>query len=124
MVSLDSLYPGWDGLEAGSALVPTLLAHAEPGYWAWDWDADRVSGWVALDPSVDMIIEGCGALTPGNRALADVGVWVDAADDVRKERALTRDGASYSPHWERWAAQERAHWERNRPWELADVVLR
>ena len=26
--------------------------------------------------------------------------------DLRRRRALDRDGAVFSPHWERWAAQE------------------
>ena len=35
LVRMDDLYPGWDGLAAGSALVPELLTTGR--YRAWDW---------------------------------------------------------------------------------------
>ena len=51
-------------------------------------------------------------------------VWVDAPTALRKERALSRDGETYAPHWDRWAAQEDAVYGAVRPWENADLVLR
>ena len=39
---------------------------------------------------------------------AAVRVWVEATDALRKRRALSRDGETYAPHWDRWAAQEDA----------------
>ena len=73
--------------------------------------------------AVDLIVEGCGALTPTNRRLATAGVWLDLDASQRRLRALARDGETFAPHWERWAAQERAHWAANRPADLADVVV-
>ena len=43
---------------------------------------------------------------------------------VRRARALSRDGETYAPHWERWAAQEDAVYRSSRPRDRADLVLR
>lgn len=59
-----------------------------------------------MAPGQRLVVEGVGALSAANRALADLGIWVDAPAEVRKQRALARDGDTYRPHWDRWAAQE------------------
>jgi hypothetical protein len=37
---------------------------------------------------------------------------------------IARDGEAYRPHWERWAAQERAHFAAEGTRERADLRLR
>lgn len=123
LVSLDDCYPGWEGLAAGAAMIPGMLRPHEPGHPTWDWVAHRESGWVPLSPVADIVIEGCGALTPANRALASVGVWVEQDERTRKELALDRDGDGYRPWWDLWSAQEREHWLTHRPRRLADMVV-
>ncbi|MBK8461489.1 MAG: hypothetical protein IPL43_16005 [Micropruina sp.] len=109
VVSLDDLYPGWTGLAAASAMVAeTVLRPRDPGFDRWDWTAARNSGWVALDPALPLIVEGCGALTPHSRALAGLGIWCELDDSARKARALTRDGAVFAQHWDEWATQRRS----------------
>lgn len=121
VVSVDDMHQGWDGLAAGSAQVAaTVLRPDGPGYRRWDWARGRPGAWVELDPTESLIVEGCGALTPANRALATAGIWVVANPDERRRRALARDCAVFAGHWEQWAAQERAHWRAHRPRELAD----
>lgn len=125
LVSLDGLYPGWDGLEAGSAaVVADVLRRADPGWRGWDWTASRAAGWHPVDPDRALVIEGCGALSRAARERATLGVWVELDAAERKRRALARDGDAYAPHWDRWARQEAAFWAREHPWELADVVWR
>ncbi len=121
VVALDEFYPGWGGLAAASAMVAaTVLRPQDPGYRRWDWEAGRPAEWVALDPDESLLVEGCGALTPASRALASAGIWVVGNPAERKARALARDGEQFAPHWDEWAAQERAHWRANRPRSLAD----
>lgn len=123
VVSLDAIYPGWNGLDAGSAAVHRdLLATENPGYWHWDWRASCRDAWVPLDPSRALIIEGCGALTPANRARATAGIWIQADPDERRLRALARDGAVFATHWDAWAAQEQRHWRHHQPRRLAEWV--
>ncbi|MHA6694354.1 nucleoside/nucleotide kinase family protein [Homoserinimonas sp. A520] len=124
LVRLDDIYPGWDGLEAGSRHVHDhVLAASAPRWQRWDWTENAWVEWHPLDPSRPIIIEGCGALSRANRALADYGIWVELDEPTRKARALVRDGDAYVPHWERWAAQEQAFIDRERPQQLADELI-
>ena len=129
VVHLDAIYPGWDGLAAGVALVTDHvlepLARGEhAAYPRWDWMRSRPGRTIPVDAGTHLVLEGCGALVPPAGAYAAVRVWVDAPTEVRKERALSRDGETYAPHWGRWAAQEDAVYAAARPWESADLVLR
>ncbi len=121
VVHLDDVYPGWRGLAAASrTVVDTILRPTAAGYRRWDWVADRPADWVSLDPTGPILVEGCGALTVESAPLAPVRIWVDLDEPVRRQRALARD-VGYEPWWDVWAEQERAHWQRNRPWELATL---
>lgn len=123
VVGLDSCYPGWDGLAAASAIVPHAILRADgPHYYRWDWTADAPAERVELHPHRPLIVEGCGALTPASRRLATFAIWCELDEATRKARALARDGEVFARQWERWEAQEAAHWVAHRPWELADVV--
>jgi uridine kinase len=121
VLRLDDLYPGWDGLEAASAGVPVILA---TGAWRdWDWAGSRPGELHHLDLAAPIIVEGVGALSRASRPLARTALWLTADDSTRKTRALTRDGDTFAPHWERWAAQEEAFIAREDPASLADVVV-
>lgn len=124
LVSLDQIYPGWDGLAEASASLPELLTGPDPGYWSWDWTLGRRAGHHCVDPDAPLLVEGCGALTPASAELASTSMWLAMAPDRRRTLALERDGELYAPHWRRWALQERRHWYEHRPRELADVRLR
>jgi uridine kinase len=122
LVRLDDVYPGWNGLEAASAAVRNdiLLAHR---WRRWDWQTGTPAEWHDLDPEKPLVVEGSGALSRANRALATLGVWVELDEPTRKARALARDGAMYEPQWDAWAAQEQEFFDRERPDLLADIVL-
>jgi predicted kinase len=124
LVRLDDFYPGWDGLEAASAAVrDDVLDPVSPGWRRWDWRAGAPAEWHALDPALPLVIEGSGALSRANRARATFGIWVELDAETRRARALARDGEAYAPHWDGWAAQERLFGERERPRQLADLVV-
>ena len=128
VVALDRLYPGWDGLAAGAriAFEDILVPHARGliGVWRrWDWELSEPAEASAVDPALPLIVEGCGVLTARSSRLADVTVWVDAPAQVRRHRAIERDGDTYRPHWQRWAAQEEAHIATDAPASLADITV-
>jgi uridine kinase len=128
VVRLDDIYPGWDGLAWTVDHIRTELleprATGRPGRWRrWDWDNDSPAGWHVVEPHRRLIVEGVGALTPATRALADLGIWFDTPDALRKQRALARDGDTYRPHWDRWAAQEDHFIARYRPRQAADYLV-
>ena len=123
LVSLDDVYPGWDGLEAGSAAVARdVLRSRDPGWRGWDWTSGRDGAWHPVDPDRPLVVEGCGALSRAARSRATLGVWVELDTEERRRRALARDGDAYAPHWERWARQEAAFAAREHPRDLADVL--
>lgn len=128
IVALDDLYPGWDGLQAGAqaALEQILRPHAaaRAAHWRrWDWAAGRYRAADGARADETLIVEGAGALTAQSAALAQVRVWVEAAAGLRKQRALERDGETYRPHWERWAAQEERHLREDDPRSLATLTV-
>jgi energy-coupling factor transporter ATP-binding protein EcfA2 len=128
LVALDSLYPGWDGLDDGVALAreQILVPHARGliGIWQrWDWEVGAPAEAHAVDPSLPLVVEGSGILTPDTSRLGDVRVWLESPAASRRDRALHRDGDAYRPHWERWARQESRHVTRDEPARLASLVF-
>lgn len=128
LIPLDSIYPGWDGLDAGveRALEWILRPHGRGylGTWRrWDWERQQEAESHAVDPALGVIVEGSGILTAATAPIADVRIWVESAEQGRRARALARDGDAYRPHWDRWAAQERRHIERDDPRSLATRIV-
>lgn len=122
-ISLDAFYPGWGGLEVGSAMVQGVLATDNPGYRRWDWKRNQAAEFHKVNAKRDIVIEGSGCLSRANRELATFAVWVRLDQVERKRRALARDGARRLEHWDRWAAQEQAFFARERPDTLADAIM-
>lgn len=129
LLSLDDVYPGWDGLEAGEAHVLEYVLHAiaeghAPRWQAWNWADNEPGVWHELDPARDLIIEGCGAISPAARALAHHAIWVELADDAeRRRRAIARDGEIFARNWDRWARQEVEHAALHNPRGTADEIV-
>ena len=128
VIRLDDIYPGWDGLAWTVDHVRTALLEprdaGRPGRWRrWDWTTGTPADWHVVEPRQRLIVEGVGTLTAANRALADLGIWVDTPDAERMRRALLRDGDTYRPHWDRWAAQEEDFIARYDPRSVADWIL-
>ncbi|MGN7800964.1 ATP-binding protein [Leifsonia sp. 22587] len=128
LVRMDDLYPGWDGLDAGSEAVGRDLLEplraSGSGFWTrWDWSRSRPSGRVAVEGAEPLVVEGCGALSRRNAASADLTVWLQADDTLRKERALARDGETFAVEWDRWQRQFDRFVAREHPLGQAALVL-
>jgi len=128
VLHLDHVYPGWDGLSAasillGERLLPRLAAGGRATYPTWSWVRDRPGPDVVVDPAEVVLVEGVGSGSRVCRAVADLVVWLEAPQRVRHARAMARDGESYAPHWQRWAAQEDAYVAAEDPRRGADLVL-
>ncbi len=127
VVDLELIYPGWDGLEAGvELLVRDVLAPLAEGRPArvprYDWEHARDGEPWQLEPPRVLVVEGVGAGARAAAPYATLLVWVELADDLRKQRALARDGEQFRPHWRRWAEQEDALLARDDIPARADVV--
>ncbi len=110
---LEDIYPGWNGLATGIeryvSTVLTPLSQGEAATWtSWDW-ANHYDGDLRVTlPAEIVIIEGVGAAAAAARPLLNAVIWADSPDIVRRKRALDRDGGTYEPFWDQWAAQEQA----------------
>lgn len=127
VLHMDELYAGWDGLEAGvrqaTRIVEAVAVRRPVTYAPWNWHRSDRGDAVEVPPRPTLIIEGVGAGAGPLRARASLVVWMDADEDVRKGRALDRDGDSFAPHWQSWAAQEHTHFLRERTRERSDVQI-
>jgi uridine kinase len=128
VVTLEDLYGGWDGLEHGvDLLVSEVLAPLSAGRAArvprYDWvRAAWGTPWL-LEPPGLLIVEGVGAGARRAAAYESVLVWMEAPASVRKKRALDRDGETFAPHWDAWAAREDAMLARERTPDRADIIV-
>lgn len=108
---LEDIYPGWNGLAAGvERYISTVLAPLSRGdaaQWvSWDWEKHYDGAPRVTLPADIVIVEGVGAAAQAARPLLSAIIWAEAPDDVRRTRALGRDGSTYEPYWDQWAAQE------------------
>lgn len=131
VLALEEMYPGWDGLSAVTHddgpyvdALRRLYLGSPAEIPTWDWHGSRPGPVRTLRPAEAVVCEGVGALCRGARGLLTLGVWVDADDRVRRDRALARDGETYAPHWERWAEQEERYLAAHAPAAAADLQLR
>jgi uridine kinase len=118
LVSLDEVYPGWDGLDAGQALVmqqvlPHWITHGQAELPVWNWDEMAYRGHRVIPDAPGIVVEGCGVLSARSAVLATESVWLEASEPVRFERAMGRDGEMYRPQWTRWALQEQRFIDRH-----------
>jgi para-aminobenzoate synthetase len=128
IVHMDHLYPGWDGLAESSDLLATRILEpisraSTAAYARWDWKAGGWGGTTALEPTDFLVIDGSGSSVGPARPYTAVGVFVDADPMLRMSRGLARDGDTYRPHWQRWAAQEDTVFAADETRAHADLVI-
>lgn len=127
ILGMDELYPGWRGLAAGSAALTAVLETLS--YRRYDWHRHEFGETRALEPSRTLIVEGCGSISGPALAAATAhwgpayAVWIVAPRDLRRSRALTRDGEMFAPHWDEWAAQEQDLFAHTTPWARAHEIV-
>jgi hypothetical protein len=129
LVHMDDLYPGWDGLDPGSRrLVDEILGprlRDVDGRWrGHDWERDAPGAWHMTPADLPLVVEGCGCLSRRSARYADLCVWVDAEEPVRRRRFSRRDRGAFDHEWSRWEDQTAAFIARERPQDLASVFLR
>lgn len=128
VVRLDDLYEGWTGLPHVGRQLDTLLlplARGEAGHYRrYDWHAAAFAETVTVPPAPLLVLEGVGSGAAAYDSLRTVLAWVEAPREERRRRGLARDGETFAPHWDAWAAAEAEHFARDRTRERADLVFR
>ncbi len=128
VLRVDELVPGWRGLAAMPPMVARdLLAPIAAGEAAavrrWNWVDDRPGELLSVLPTRFLVLDGCGSGSRIIRPYLSLLVWVDAPADLRRDRAMARDGEVFEPWWDVWAAQERALFATEHTKAAADVRL-
>lgn len=128
VLHLDDVYPGWDGLAQAvpllrAGVVAPLLAGRDASYRRWDWERDEPAELVPVGRPPVLVVEGVSSGARAIAAHAVLLVWVEAPRDLRLRRGIARDGETYRPHWERWAAQEQVHFAAEDTRARADVIV-
>lgn len=128
VLHMDDVYDGWAGLASGMTTVASSvvgpLRSGKPGrYRRYDWHRAAFAEECVVEPVDVLLVEGVGS---GGSAYDDAItclVWVDTASDVRRRRAVERDGESMREHWTMWREQEELAFARERTRARADVVV-
>lgn len=111
VVAMDDLYPGWDGLAAGvQVVVDKVLGPVSRGERAWfvryDWTSRTHAETMIVPDHHYLVVEGVGSSSGAAAQYADVRIWVDAPEAVRRARGKTRTDGGFDGQWQRWADQE------------------
>lgn len=132
LLSMEDLYPGWEGLATSADLVHDWvlapLARGEcPAWRCYDWERGHfTTTWTHLPPEMwaggTVLVEGCGS--GAATALLDLLAWVHAPEPVRTRRLdLRKDAELYAPHRRSWARQEADFYATHRPRDRADLLI-
>jgi uridine kinase len=135
-----SMYPAEDpdyGFAYGQLIRDLIVPAREGGHLEarlrvkdWERDAWDAKDFV-VDPGAIVLVEGVFLFIPELLPLLDLRIWLEISFDAALARALERDAdAMGGPAGvrERYATRyfpgQRLHLERDRPREVADLVLR
>lgn len=101
----------------------------EARFVRYDWEAGAAGTERKLDPSIPLIVEGCGAVNPAAFVVAKslgirtLSAWVECEAHERRRRASERDGGRFCAYWKMWADQENTHQRVNQPRSRAQVLI-
>lgn len=79
--------------------------------------------WHEVPGTGTLVVDGAGSGALAAAPYLSGLLWLEAADEVRRTRALGRDGDLYAPHWERWASQEEDFHARDDVRARADLTI-
>lgn len=98
-----------------------LAAGLPVRYRPYDWRTARYGDPVFLPAPEVLIVDGVGSAWQG--APVSYRIWLDAPSDLRRRRALARDGTELAGAWDRWAKSEAAHFTADATRAHADLRL-
>lgn len=127
LVSLESVYQGWEGLEAGidqMADALAAIAHGDAAFvTTWDWIVGTPGGPKPVPAPPTLVLEGVGAGAHRIRPFLSYLIWLEVPAPVRRAQALSRGGENYEQWWDVWATQEDSYIERDAPAKHADLLI-
>lgn len=125
LLHMDDMFPGWSGLPRVDEQLEGLLTPLAQGragsYRRYDWVAGEFAETVLVKAVPLLVLEGVGSGASRFAPLQTVLVWVEAPHDLRMRRGIERDGDTFAPYWEQWAADEQVLFTREGTRDRADV---
>lgn len=116
--------PGGEWWSCLRAQVLDPLRRGDPArFRRYDWHRRAPAEWKEVVPARAVIIEG---VTSARREVAGVlttAVWVHAPRAVRLQRGLDRDGQAALTQWNRWMAEEDAHFRSDDTIARCEIVV-
>jgi len=128
ILHLDDVFRGWHGLAAAPPTVAhdvlEPLSHGRAGRTPrWEWGAGHPGEDIVIEPGGVLILDGCGSGSRIVRPFLSHLIWLDAPPEIRRARAMARDGETYERWWDIWAAQENELFAAEQTAAAADVRL-
>ncbi len=130
IVSMDSLYDGWQNALSpqlwqriyDQILEPFLLdkpAHIQH----FDWALNQFTNWTTVAVPANLIIEGVGASHPFIANCSVLNIWIEADQDLLLDRVLKRDGEQIRDEMVKWQVAEKAYFAEHAIKQNADFHL-
>jgi dephospho-CoA kinase len=113
VIHMDNIFEGWDGLALGSDYMVRFILNPI---------SRRRSSWREFSGGTPLIVEGCGSLTERSKEHADISIWLEASEEVRRKRWIQRE--RHLDKFDFWAAQELDFYAREKSQSLADLVVK
>ncbi len=124
-LSWSDLESWWPRLEA-EALGP-LFAGRDARYQTRDWYGDEnglgVKEWKTTTWHPIIVFEGVTSTRQRVAARLTYRIWVEAPEDLRRERALARDGDYWRRHWDDWRVVESEFFTADGSRDRADLIV-
>lgn len=128
ILHMEDLYAGWQGLAHGIETAEKLIAKRAAGeeltWQRYDWSLHEFTEWITIPAEHIVILEGCGSLVAQTEEIADIRIWLDAEEELRKKRAFSRGGENYEEFWDVWNAQFEQYVSTSNPQSRANLMLR
>jgi uridine kinase len=132
VVHTDDLLDGWeDQFSFWPRLEQQILTPLQDGrpagYLRYSWERREFGGTpVTVEPADCVLMEGVSSARRAVRTRLSLAVFVTAPADLRRKRAIERDGGddvAFRAYLERWRAAEDRHFADDRTEASADVVV-
>lgn len=122
----------WDG-ELVNGIIQPWRNGENVAYTPSGWIKKNRAGFIAVDSSKPLIIEGSGACRKTLRDFADYSVWIDTAPDISRARVIQRDLAngenggtleSVTEFTDRWDSLVDPFLTEEAAWKYVNIIVR
>jgi len=128
IIHMDDLYEGWQGLALGAEylqrfILQPLLTKKNASWQEYNWELEQRDRWREFSGGTPLIIEGCGSLNQFTSTVANISIWLEVDEEIRRARWHERDGNTFYEYFDIWAAQELDFIAREKSPSLGDFGL-